>query len=320
MSGSYTRKALQVKITLGQGQFGDSGYNTVTLSGLRIVANVIKGGFPALDTATIRIYGVDPSIMNAVSTMGVALPLYRVNNTVTLLAGDYGGAMSVVYTGYMGYCWQDFSEAPETSLVITGIFNGWQMVKSVAPTSIPGTADVATIMSGLAVQMGMKFENNGVSQTISNQYLRGSYGEQAQELARAANINMCFDSSIINGALEGAPGGTLAIWPRLGTRQKIVPLINAANGMIGYPQYQSSGMSFRCLFNPNIILGGQIQMQSILGGSITSTGSLNSNATSGGPNGFWYVVSPLVHDLSCEMPGGPWFTSASCVRVPGQVA
>ena len=321
MSGSFTSKSLTVQITLGEGAFGNTGFNTVTLSGLRVVATVKKGGFPALDQASIRIYGVSPTIMNTVSTMGTALPLYRINNTVTLLAGDTGGAQSVVYTGYMGYCWQDFSEAPETSLVITGLGGGLQAIQPGQATSIAGVGDVAAIMSGLATQMNMKFENNGVVQSISNQYLSGTPLQQAHDLARAAGINLYVDTSALNGNLVGTPGTTLCIWPKTGTRQGFVPLINAANGMVGYPQYQSSGMSFRCLYNPNISLGGQIQIQSSIGNAaITSTGTLTNNGVSGGPNGFWYVVSPLVHDLSSELPGGPWFTSVNCMRVPGPIS
>ena len=310
---SYTQKAIDVTITLGLGTFGDTGKNTVTLKGLRVLASIIKSGYPSLDRANVRVYGLPPSIMNTVSTLGIPRPMIRKNNIVTVQAGDTTNGMSVVYSGFMLDCYQDYSEAPETSLVIASYGGALSMIESAAPSSFPGSGDVATIMSGLALQMGMKFENNGVQVKLSSPYFSGSLMSQAHQLARAANIEMYPDTSTIPG--------TLAIWPKLGTRGGKIPLINTASGLVGYPTFQSNGMSFKTLFNPNIILNGKIQMQSSVGVAPTTVGAngpVEAGTQSGGPNGFWFVTNPLVHDLSAEVPGGPWFTSCSCVRVPGQ--
>lgn len=311
---SYTEKLINITITLGTGTFGQTGKNTVKLSGLRVLATIQKGGFPSMDRASIRVYGVQPSIMNAVSTLGIPLSMIRIGNSVTVEAGDTVNGMAVVYSGYMHQCWQDFSESPETALVI-GAYGGMsQAVQPVAPSSFQGTADVATIMSDLATQMGMAFENSGVQVKLSNPYFPGTALQQAHDVARAANIEMYVDTS--------SATGTLAIWPKTGTRGGQIPLINAASGLIGYPKYQSNGMSFRSLYNPNIKLGAQIQMQSSLsfGAAPTVSGSAAPAAQqTGGPNGIWYVVGdpPMVHTLSSQLPGGPWFTDVGCVRVPG---
>jgi hypothetical protein len=320
---SYVQRQLNFTITLGKGTFGQSGQNTVKLSNLRAKVDVLKGGFPAMDQAQIRIYGVQPAIMNQVSTLGIPLQMIRLGNTVTVEAGDTTNGFAVVYTGYMMRCWQDFSEAPETSLQIEAFGGMAAALYPVPPITFPGSADVATIMSGLANTMGMRFENNGVQVKISSPYFAGTAMEQAHALARAANIEMYPDFSQPAGNSSSqtpVAGGTLAIWPKLGTRTKAIPLISAASGLVGYPQFESNGMTFTTLYNPNIFLGGQIQMQSSVGAAATTAPSdapVPAGTQTGGPNGLWYVVAPLAHDLSSQLPGGPWFTSVHCQRIPG---
>lgn len=313
MSGtSWTQKQINITITLGTGTFGSTGQNTVKLSNLRVVATIEKGGFPSQDRASIRVYGVPASIANQVSTLGIPQPMIRLGNTVTLEAGDTVNGMSVVYSGYMLECFQNFEEIPETSLQINAYFGMIGAMKPATPLSIRGTGDVATMMSGLANLLDCKFENNGVQVQLSNPYFPGTALAQAHELARAANINLYLDLA----------GGTLAIWPLNGTRGGQIPLINPASGMIGYPTFQSNGMSFKTLFNPNIRLGGQIQMQSSVGNAATAANNPNvpAGTQTGGPSGLWLVQPPLVHSLSAQLPGGPWFTDVHCVRVPGTPA
>lgn len=310
---SWTDRQINVTLTLGTGSFGQTGKNTVKLSNLRVVATIKKGGFPSLDAANIRVYGIQPSIMNQVSTLGIPISMVRLGNTVTVEAGNPTDGFSIAYYGYMHQCWQDFSEVPETSLQINA-FGGYPAaLQPATPRSYPGTADVATVMSGLATAMGMQFENNGVQVKLSNGYFPGTALQQAHDIARAANIELYVDTSTANG--------TLAIWPKTGTRGGSIPLISAASGMVGYPKFSSNGMTFRTLYNPNIRLGAQIQMQSSLTFGVAPTTQTTIGNQPGGPNGVWYIAAggdgAVSHSLSAQVPGGPWFTDASCVRVPG---
>ena len=107
---SWTMKAIDITITLGTGTFGQTGQNTVKLSGLRSVVSIAKNGFPSMDRAEARVYGVDPSVMNTVSTLGIPLTMWRLGNTMLIEAGDVGGAMSVVYNGYLHQAYQNFDD------------------------------------------------------------------------------------------------------------------------------------------------------------------------------------------------------------------
>ena len=263
--------------------------NTVEVSGLRISAAVVKQGPPGAGTAEIRIYGLTQDLMNQLSTLGKPLPMARLN-TVILKAGDATNGLSAVYQGNLNNAWQNLDNLPEPFFEVIAAVGTFDALKPVPPLSFPGQADTATVMAGIATTMGRAFENNGVQVPLAKGvYLPGTALEQAQSLARMANIEL-FDD-----------GMTLAIWPKSGSRGGTIPLISPQSGLVGYPRYTDQGMQFSCIFNPSILFGGQIQMQS----SITPA------------NGTWYV-NGLTYDLACYTPGGPWFCVVSLRSASGE--
>ena len=324
-NGSYVERAIDVTITLGTGAFGQSGFNTVKLTGLRTVASILKAASPSMDQADVRIYGATPDVMNQVSTLGVAWATTRAQNTVSISAGDKVNGMALIYQGWLKNAWINYDGAPETFLNISGGGANVMAMQPVPPTSVRGTADVASLIQGLAIQGGWGFENNGVVTKIANPYLAGTAYDQILSIGRAANIEVYFDTGTPGpGNQKPTPGtGTVAIWPKTGTRTGQVPLISADTGLVGYPHYNDAGMGFRCIFNRNIRLGGKINMQSKVGGTappptptnVTAPVMTPAQAQQAGPNGEWLVQGPLSHDLAAQVPGGPWFTNVNCSRV-----
>jgi hypothetical protein len=300
-NSSYIERKIDITMILGTGTFGATGQNTVKLSNLRCAVTINEVGFPSYSMTEARIYGLTPSLMQ-----GVPLPMQR-KNQIIIEAGDAVNGMAVVATNYILTATQKFAGMPETFLQVVSNTGAFDAMAPVPPISFPGSADVATIMSGIAVRMGRTFENNGVQVQLSNPYFPGTAIDQAHSLARAANIEL----------YDEGPGRRLAIWPKNKTRGGAIPLISVASGLIGYPESSDQGMRFRCLFNPNIALGGQIQMQSSLGTvsnpPVAATGSTQQQVQAAGPNGIWYV-SHLLHDLSAQLPNGPWFSDACCAR------
>lgn len=315
---SYLERAIDVTITLGTGTFGESGYNTVKLSGLRVVASILKASSPSFDSADIRVYGVTPDVMNQASTLGVSIPITRAQNTVAISAGDAVNGMALIYQGWLKNAWINLDGSPETFLNIQGGGAQVMAMQPIAPTSVNGTADVASLIQSLAIQGGWGFENSGVVAKIANPYLAGTAMDQILALGRAANIEVYFDTGTPGpGTPTPVPGtGTVAIWPKNSTRKGQIPLISKDTGLVLYPGYNDQGMRFRCIFNRNILLAGKINMQSIIGGAPASaTGATLAEVLQAGPNGEWYVVGPLSHDLSAQVPGGPWFTNVNCSRI-----
>jgi hypothetical protein len=201
---AFTRKHLTATFQLGRGSFGNSGFDTITVSGLRIDATIEKTAGVAFPSLEMSVYGLTLNLMNKLTTIGKQLTDQK-NNLVTLNASEDGGPSTVVFIGNIYQAYAQFDGA-ESSLVITAVSAGVAAIAPVAPTSFKGSVDVALVMSHIAQASGHNFENDGVSVKLSNPYFAGTAAQQMQLAAAAANINATIDL------------GTLAIWPKNGSR------------------------------------------------------------------------------------------------------
>src|ERR1700677_556876 len=221
------QNALTFTFQLGTGSFGNGGFSTVTVSNVRATAKITQVGTPEGNTAEIKIYGLTQSIMNQLSRIGLQPDAVR-NNVVVINAGQVGGQMSLAFAGGIWESWPDYQASPDVSLNVIAKTALLAQMKPVAPSSYPGTADVATMMQNLATQMGFTLENNGVSVKLSNQYLAGTARMQALAAAEAADIYVVFDND----------GGTMAILPKSGSRSGATPVLDPTQGtLVGYPAY-----------------------------------------------------------------------------------
>jgi hypothetical protein len=285
MSGttSYIQRKLDFTFTLQNGTFTGTGSNSVTVSGLRASVTVTRVGADSFNQATGQIYGLTLDMMNDLSTMGLLIDNNK-RNTIAIYAGDDKSGMGLVFSGTMHDVWANLESAPEASLEFSAQTGLPDLVAAISPSSYQNGADVATIISGLAGQIGRTFENNGVSVFLANAYFPGTALQQIAEAAEAAGIHWHDD------------GYTIAIWPTDGARDGVTPLISPESGMIGYPKFTERGIDVVSIFNPNITFGGWVTVQSIIRGA----------------NGKWRV-NGMVHTLQSQTPGGNWLTAIRLV-------
>ena len=280
---TFVQRALSFSFQLGTGSFGGSGSNTVTPpAGLWANVHIVKNGVPSMNRAEISIYGMQLSVMNQLSRIGL-LPTAVRNNIVTVMAGEAGGNMALAFSGGIKECWPDFSSPTEAVLRVSAFTGLLAQMKPVAPLSFSGPTDVATVMGQLAQQMGFTLQNNGVSVQVRDPYLPGTARAQALALADAAGIYVVFDDD----------NGIMAILPKTGSRSGTAPTISPTEDMSGYPTYVGPGqIGLRCEYNNQLRFLGNVIVQ-------------NSQVT--GANGAWRVTG-LEHDLSTR-PDGPWFST-----------
>lgn len=294
---TFLVRRLSATFKLGTGNFGQgpAESDTVALPNHRLSCTIVKNGLPGYNSAELRIFGMTRSTMNKLSTLGMPR-IYDRKNTIEISAGDDRAGMALVYSGIIKECWIDFDGMPDVFLNVQSYAGLIDRMKPVPPTSYPGSADVATIMAGLAERMGRKFENSGVvGVTLASPYFPGTALEQAMACARAANINI---------AAEGeGDSGVLAIWPKNGSRNGSIPLISPSSGLVGYPGYCDTGITFRTLFNPSLVFGGKVKIEEAPA-PVGDTSPVN---------GEW-IVNGLSYDLSSETAGGPWFCNCKAYR------
>lgn len=282
----FTKKKLDITFVRPSGKtFAGSKSNSMKLSGLRISANIVNAGLPSSASTEIRVYGMTQSTMNELTVVR-QLPNAVTSDEVLLEAGDAVAGMSTVFRGTIASAMADYQTMPEVSFVVIGIAGLFHAVKPIPPSSYQGTADVATVMQSLASQMGLGFENNGVSVILNNPYFPGTAGQQMQAAAEHAGI----EAQVIDQLL--------CIWPKNGSRGGSIPLISAGSGLIGYPTFDVYGPSFRCLYTPNISFGRKLQLKSTI-----------KNAS-----GTWGIRG-LSHYLETERRNGKWESAVNCQQV-----
>lgn len=283
----FTEKKLTLSFTYGTGERGDGEATTATITGVKasMFVNII-GGY-GLAQCTGRIYGMGLSLMNQLSKVG-RQPMQFRNNILTVLAGDDVSGMAQIFQGNVVIAFPDMLSAPEVSFMVTAYAGFLEQLKPAPINSYPGSVDAAVILSNLASQMNVKFENNGVSVILPSSYYYGSAREQAKKVVHDAGIEW-----------NGIDNGVMAIWPKGGTRQGSIPLINTKNGMIGYPSFTENGIFVKTIFNPTIRFGQLVKVESDIDRAYNQ-----------------WKVSNLVHHVEAKTPGGAWQTEMQLV-LPG---
>jgi hypothetical protein len=278
---SFVHRKLKSTFVLGTGNFGEQGQNQLELSGLRTTSDVIYAGGLGVGTLDLAIYGMTLSHMNQLSTLGMVYTQIR-RNSITLEAGDDENGMATVFQGTILNAWPDMNGMPNVPFRVSASV---MMVNAIAPSktiSIKGGADAATMLFGLATQMKVKFENNGVNVKLQNAYYAGTAFEQAQQIVQHAGIEW-----------NGAQNGTLAIWNPGQGRGSTSILISKDTGLVRYPTATSNGIALSVLWNPSIGLGTKIKVKTSL--------ALNSGTGE-------FTVYGLDHHLDEDVPNGRWFS------------
>lgn len=307
---AFTQKLITVSVALATNTqtnqpntFAESGTNTVNISGSRTSVRIINSGAPVDCRAQVKIYGMTPSLMNQLTTLGIAFNMVS-KNIVTISAGDMTTGMSTVFSGTIFNAYEDASAQPDVPFVLECNSILADAVIPAAVSTFTGPTDVATIMSGLARAMGRGFENNGVSVQISNPYLSGSYMTQARKIAEHAGIEW--------GIL---PNNVLAIWPKGGNRNTPnVPKVSVATGMVSYPAFTGQGIIVKTLFNPLISFGSLVEIDSSLLSGIAAAqptqpliNTKNQQVSSTFPT--QWSINKLDLALDSLFPKGEWLST-----------
>lgn len=275
----FNKKVIEITVQLGEGTFGEDVGDTVTLRGYRTLVSTYNTGGDTMGAAQIKIFGLRQELMNKLTTIGTINRSIRIQNRVSVAAGDDVNGLQVAFNGVIFDAWGDYNSAPDVAFNIVAYAGMEAAIKPVGASSYAGTVDVAMIMGELAKASNLIFENNNVDVKLSDPYFTGSTLDKIRECANAARILYTIDR------------GVLAIWPTSGGRPGGAIPMSKETGMVGYPVLSSKGMTIKSLFNWNIKLGSDIDVTSAIPMA----------------NGKWRVYS-VSHDLSCELENGPWFT------------
>lgn len=288
MSGSYTIKRLEARISLASGSFSSASasggaYNTKIYT-LGMDASVNKPGGKEKNSCTLTIQNVPMRDMEQLTTLAFEPLKTSRKNRLALYAGDQENGLTLVFSGDILTAAPDFNRAPDPTLNISAVTGYVASITPTVPLTWKGDQDVAQTLQRLATQMGLTFKNRGVAVRLRNAAWVGGPMEQARQIADAARIAMIVDDDEMiiapPGVMREDEGGQTPVW-------------KDNTGMIGYPSFSNDGIEARGLYEPKCKIGGPIRIESIVPKA----------------SGLWRIVS-LTHELSANYGGaGRWDTS-----------
>ena len=278
-SSFANQKILKFIITLGDHTFNGGDNDQVTFEGYRSIVEIDNGGGAQTATLRAKIYGVSQSDMLSITTLQW-LHNSTTYNTIDVFAVD-GSTQTLVFTGMIVNAWGDYANVPDVFLNIQANHTYEDALLPATCRSYPGLIPVTQIMQDIANAMGLNFESNGVTTLIRDEYLSGTNRLQAQQLAHDAGLGLFFDLNTL--AITSSP-----TTPRL---DYTPPLVSSQTGMIGYPTLDVFGVWFQTIFNPSIVFGKTVTLQ--------------TNVPQAA--GRWFVTN-IQHKLDCEKPGGQWMS------------
>jgi hypothetical protein len=283
MPSFKNKKQLRFIITLGVDKFTtvDSADHVIPkgdqiiLDGFRASIDIERAGGVQMSFMRARIYGLTASDINSITTVQMQLGV-KPANTIEVFAID-GDAESLVFAGNIVRAWGDYQNMPDVFLMVQAQAAYFNQLRAVQPASFKGPIPVAEIMAQLAAKMGYTFENNGVTAILTDPYLSNNAVEQMKEVAAASRTVAIIDDK------------TLFIFPIGGSRKGLIPLISAETGLIGYPTFDGVMMQCQMIYNPAVVHGCRIKIESDIPQTI----------------GEWIIAS-VSHRLESERIGGIW--------------
>lgn len=145
------------------------------------------------------------------------------------------------------------------------------------------TVQLKTLAQNIATDYNLRLQFEATDKTIANYLFNGPLAKQVQKLAQVGDVDVFIDDDtlVIKDFGKALKGQAL--------------LVSAATNMIGVPTLDEKGVKVRVMFDPNIKLGQQIEIQSEVNKAANGqyviyaiAGSLASRAQD------WYL------DLSCN--------------------
>ncbi|WP_079953305.1 baseplate hub protein [Salmonella enterica] len=280
---SYMQRDITVEFTLSDGRtFDNGGGNVLTLPGAKCFATIAVYGGTAGTQITLYIWGLSPAHMADLSYRGVWRPAQSRTNKMRVMANG-----RLIFEGDITDAYADYNQAPDIPLILTGQVNFNLRNQTAADFSAKGDVPVADIIRALASSAGLKFENQGVSRSLSNPHFSGNIVQQMLDAASAADIN-----------IDTGDAEKVTIWPK-GEKRNIPPLhISPDHGLIGYPVYTMTGLSATTLFCPDLFIGRQVHLESSL-----------PNVTGD------YSLTGVIHTITSRTVGGPWSSNCTMTRI-----
>jgi hypothetical protein len=282
--GTFTEKQLRFTFTLATNAKFQGDNNTLQIEGLRALADINYPGPPAFPGANVRIYGMKPSDMQALTGLIFQTLEYR-RNSIQIEAND-GSGWTTVFEGQIVVGRTMFDAMPDVYFEVQAQTLGFDLLNPATASTFPASASVENVCRTIALKMDPPrgVINHGVTAVFPGaSYFAGTPAEQLRAAVKKAGIVLYPDRP---GIIEiGVPGA-----PRDVPKAVLSP---TRGNLVGYPSLDSVNLiSVSAIFNPSLRFGAPLRIE---------------DSQQLAANGDW-IIYDCTHNLSSQMPQGPWFT------------
>lgn len=273
------------------------------LSELRIKFQVNQSDFETPNTTSIRVYNLANS---------TAVKIHKEFKRVVLQAGYRDGAFGIIFDGTIKQTRLGRETQTETYLDIFASdadenYNFGAISQSIAGGTTP-EEQTKIIANAMNLETGYVNYDIGLNKNIRGKTLYGMGRAEIRNLARSGQAQWSIQNGKVNVIrLSSYIDGQAVV-------------LNSRSGMIGLPEQTEDGISVRCLLNPKIIPGTQVQIDeasiqraaislSIRGDDPRQVEEFFPQATADG----FYVV--LVAEHEGDTRGNEFYTSLTCLSI-----
>ena len=277
MAKSFTKKQIRIGLAL----YKDEQKRTLVYEGVETHVQIEKPGEPDQNKATVEMYNLSMDAMRDMTTLSFR-PLQTKKNLIVIFAGDETNGMSQCFAGEIDTAYADFSGAPTIKMHIEAAAGSYPSLKASPPIAVKGAQSAASLIEQFAKESGYSFLNNGVTSSVKNAVLNGSPVQKMRAVAGMVGCELLIDDNVVK------------IQPYdKGLDEGNAVLMSKDSGMLGYPTFTSEGISLKCLYNPDLQLGGMIEVDTVVPGA----------------KGTWKITK-LSHSLVANATSpGDWFSS-----------
>lgn len=279
----YSKKTLRFEFENYSGSFDDNGNTKISIAECKAMAKVSYMGNIGGFQAEVTLYGLGIDLIATLSAKGIGPytdQLARIG--MKIYAND-----TEIFSGQIYSCYANMNAIPDAGVIISAVA-GNDLARSTAkPFSQEGSQAYKDVLAAICKANGYNFIPVGIDGIIgSNIYLNGSPLDQLRYACNAAGLSLSLNG---NAATVWKPGTAV---------DSVTPLVSPDYGLIGYPVFTPSGITFQTQFTTYLAQGRYVKLETSLP---HATGT--------------YQLFAVDHYLSSWTKDGPWLTIAQGTKV-----
>lgn len=279
----YSKKLLSFEFENYSGAFDDAGNTTLKIGNVKASCRVSFMGSVGGYQAEATLYGLSLDLIAALSAKGIGPYTDQAARIGMKIIADG----TEIFSGQIFSCFANMNSIPEVPVIISAVAGG-DLARTVAkPFSLEGKQAYTDILSAICKANGYNLKAvNADGLYANNISLHGSPLDQIRTACNAADLQFAIN------------GNNVSVWKQGLKIDDVIPLVSPENGLIGYPVFTQSGLTFQSQFSSYLAQGRYVKL-------ITSLPHATGT----------YQLFATDHYLSSWVKNGPWLTLCQAIKV-----